>query len=691
MFEKFVHQNPFFRFFLPLATGVVAGIFISNSWHYINYFIIALLVFILMCHFFKLTQKFYFNVFWGIAASSALFLIGIKLTDLKKTNITQLNNSEYTCIATILEQPEEKPNSYKTTLKVHYIKDTASWQKTNIKILCYLEKDTIKNILNVGSQITAVIQPKEIMHSGNPEAFDYSKYLRYKDINYQIYLKSDHYFESNVKTKFLLSVEAEKIRQKLLAIYSHCGISGDEFAVLSALTLGYKSELTPEIKESFSTSGAMHILAVSGLHVGIIYLILAKLLFFLQRNKYGKIIQYILVILFLWQYAFISGLSNSVLRATIMFSFIALGKMFSRHISIYNSIFASALIILIYNPYSIMDVGFQLSYAAVLSIVFFQAKIYSLINIKSTSLDYVWQLVSVAIAAQLGTFPITLYYFDQFPLYFILSNILIIPLATIIIYLAFLLFILSFSNSLSFYVAIVLKYCTLFLNKMVFLIESMPYSKINNFLIDTVDAVILSFLVLLACFFIISKRLQYLKFTLVLCIIFLTYNIFDSSYKSSQEYFIIHHIPNTSAINISHGNKSVLYFNKEISCTDKNFNYNITPFLKYHEIKSFKTYIADDSKLFENINFFNHTIIHITNNKLLQYKPTQRLKADYLILSENVNISIAKLKEYFDFKEILFDSSNSMYKTQQWEKECTQHAIKYYNVLTQGAFILSLQ
>jgi len=127
----------------------------------------------------------------------------------------------------------------------------------------------------------------------------------------------------------------------------------------------------------------------------------------------------------------------------------------------------------------------------------------------------------------------------------------------------------------------------------------------------------------------------------------------------------VHYIPNISAINISHGNKSFLYFNKEISFNDKNFNYNITPFLKYHEIKSFTTNISDDSKLFENYNFFNHTIIHITNNSITRYKPTQRLKADYLILSKNVNISITKLKEYFDFKEILFDSSNSMYKTQQ--------------------------
>ena len=172
MFEKFVHQNPFFRFFLPLATGVVTGIFISNSWYFINYFIIALLVFILISQFFNLTQKFYFNLFWGIATSAVLFLAGIKLTDFKKANITKLNNTEYTCIATILEQPEEKPNSYKTTLKIHYIKDTASWQKTNVKILCYLEKDTLPNTLKVGNQITAQIKPQKIMHNGNPAAFN---------------------------------------------------------------------------------------------------------------------------------------------------------------------------------------------------------------------------------------------------------------------------------------------------------------------------------------------------------------------------------------------------------------------------------------------------------------------------------------------------------------------------------------
>lgn len=228
----------------------------------------------------------------------------------------------------------------------------------------------------------------------------------------------------------------------------------------------------------------MHILAVSGLHVGIIFIILSKLLFFLERHKYGKILQSALIILILIFYAMLTGLSNSVIRATIMFIFICFGRMFTRQVNIYNTLSASAFIMLLYNPYSIMDVGFQLSYLAVISIVFFQPKIYSLLNLRYKFPDYIWQLVSVAIAAQIATFPLTIHYFNQFPVYFILSNILIIPFVSIIIYGALILFCFSFSTNISYIIAKGLQLITLVLNKNVEFIKDLPLSKIDSLIID---------------------------------------------------------------------------------------------------------------------------------------------------------------------------------------------------------------
>ncbi|MCK5171147.1 MAG: ComEC/Rec2 family competence protein, partial [Bacteroidales bacterium] len=527
----------------------------------------------------------------------------------------------------------------------------------------------------------------EIKHSGNPYTFNYKKYLKYKEIYNQCYVKGDHYniIAHNKGSK--VRILSNKIRQKLLSIYQKNDISGDEFAVLSALTLGYKSELTPELKESFSTSGAMHILAVSGLHVGIIFIILCKLLSFLQKNKYGKILQSIIIIIVLFFYAFLTGLSDSVLRATIMFTFISFGIMFTRQTNIYNTISASALVLLIINPYSIMNVGFQLSYAAVISIVFFQPKIYSLLSFKNTIPDYIWQLISVAIAAQLGTFPITIYYFDQFPLYFTLSNIIIIPIATVIVYGAIILFALSFSNILTLYFSKVLSFATFLLNRNVNFIEQLPYSKIDQILIDRYEVIILMILIFSISFFIISKRLNFLKYSFWILLGLMLYNISSSYLKSRRSILTVHNISGISAINFIEGNKAFFTCTKEIDTNDKNILYNVAPLWQEYEIGEKSITLLQSYKPIHYFTFKNKRILQIRSDSIVNFIPEKKLKIDYIILSENININISDLTQYYNFDKIIFDSSNSFYRIKKWEKECNQNKIGFYNVLNEGAFI----
>ncbi|PLX15260.1 MAG: hypothetical protein C0597_09055, partial [Marinilabiliales bacterium] len=445
MFERFLHQTPFFRLVVPLMLGILFQIKFRLPSQYNPYILIGLLIISFLFLFLKLTASYNLNKIWGIVISLYLFFLGLELASLKQQKEYSFSDDKHTFIATLIEQPEEKEKSVKTILKLDLIKDSAQWTQNSSIVLCYLEKDSLSLQMNMGDEMLASAYINEPVHTGNPYAFNYKKYLSYKEIYNQCYIQSGYYQVLTYNKGSKVKLISNRLRQRLLNIYYANQIHGDEFAVLSALTLGYKSELTPEIKESFSTSGAMHILAVSGLHVGIIYIILCKLLFFLQRIKYGKYLQSAIIILMLFFYAFITGLSASVFRATIMFTFISIGKIFTRQVNIYNSIAASAFLLLLMNPYAIMNVGFQLSFAAVLSIVFFQPRLYSLLTINNTLVDYFWQLVSVSIAAQIGTFPITMFYFGQFPVYFMLTNIIVIPAVTIIIYGAFILFILSFS------------------------------------------------------------------------------------------------------------------------------------------------------------------------------------------------------------------------------------------------------
>ncbi len=687
MFEKFLHQTPFFRLAIPFLAGILFQInypLINVSIIYIlsSSFLLALLFVII-----KLTQNYSINKIWGVLVSLILFFSGMQLVSIKQQNMYYFNNTEYTFIATLTEQPEEKEKSVKTVLIIDYIKDSINWQKNNSQVLCYFQKDSSTLNLNLGDQVLARAYLNEIKHSGNPYAFNYKKYLKYKEIYNQCYIKANGYNVIAHNKGSKVRIFSNKTRQKLLSIYQENDISGDEFAVLSALTLGYKCELTPELKESFSASGAMHILAVSGLHVGIIFIILCKLLSFLQKNKYGKILQSVIIIIVLFFYAFLTGLSDSVLRATIMFTFISIGIMFTRQTNIYNTISASALMLLIINPYSIMNVGFQLSYAAVISIVFFQPKIYSLLSFKNTIPDYIWQLISVAIAAQLGTFPITIYYFDQFPLYFILSNIIIIPVATIIVYGAIILFALSFSNILTLYFSKILNFTTLFLNRNVNFIEQLPYSKIDQILIDRYEVIILMILIFSISFFIITKRIHFFKYALWISVGLIFYNISSTYLKSKRAVFTIHNIPKLSAINFIEGKKAFFIYNKKIDTNDKNIIYNVAPLWQEYEIGEKNTTLIQPCKPINYFSFKNKRIVQLNNDSIVNFLPKQKLEIDYIILSENININISDLKQYFEFDKIIFDSSNSFYKINSWERECNKTNISFYNILDKGAFI----
>ncbi|HYQ56483.1 MAG TPA: ComEC/Rec2 family competence protein [Draconibacterium sp.] len=379
---------------------------------------------------------------FGMATSFLFILSGALNTSLYNTRTAPVATG--TMIATVIETPQAKTNSYKSLLCINTFKADEQLFGTNELVLVYFEKtDNISN-LSPGSQIIFKQQPEPIENDGNLYEFDYKSYLARKHIYRQVYLKDKNWKLTGYKHNSPL-VWADNLRNKLLAIYHAQNMGAQETEILSALTLGYKRDLDKETKRVFSSAGAMHVLAVSGLHVGILFIAFSFFFGFLQKRKSGKIIYVLLSIGFLWTYAFITGLSPSVLRACTMFSLIIIAGSISRRANIYNTLAASAFILLLVNPNNLFEVGFQLSYAAVFGIVFLQPRLVSLWPLKNRILLFFWNLTTVSIAAQIATFPLTAYYFNQFPTYFLLSNLIVIPAAMLLIPLG--LSLLLFSNS----------------------------------------------------------------------------------------------------------------------------------------------------------------------------------------------------------------------------------------------------
>ncbi len=471
------------------------------------------------------------------------------------------NNGKY--LATVLEAPQNKENSYKSLLQIESFCSDKTFSKTKEKVLVYFAKEKNAQQLVPGEKIVFDETPQIIKNNGNPFEFDYKKYMERRKIFRQIYLNPENWRKTTLQNTKSILVRSEQTRNKLLKTFEKQELGENEREILSALTLGYKRELDPEIKQVFSAAGAMHVLAVSGLHVGIIYGILVFFLGFLNRKKAGKIIFTITSISILWAFAFITGLSPSVLRASVMFSFVILAKCINRQTNIYNTLAASAFILLLINPNNLFEVGFQLSYSAVLGIVFLQPKIAGLFTVSNKILRYFWILITVSIAAQITTFPFIVFYFNQFPSYFWISNLFVIPAAIILIPLAVAILVFSGVPVISVFISQIANFILSSLYFLLKWIENLPFSVLN---VSIQKTVFLLLIVLILTFFLFlkTKKMAYIKTGMSLILLWLILSSFIKIETINRKEIIVYNNPQNQIVQLISGKTNYVISNQEI-------------------------------------------------------------------------------------------------------------------------------
>lgn len=509
---NFLYNTPFFRICLALAIGILFNETDFQKPLLVGSFFAAVCAFCIS----KIPSlKHQKQWIFGVAVFMAFITIGNFISSFyeQKNRFHNVNKKGFFEVE-LLENPIEKPRSYLCRVKTISYSDSLGTILTKGKAMLYLQKDTLSSQLRRNDLLLVYTKFEKPSVQGNPEEFDFGKYLFRKGFGATAYVSSKNWRKVGQNAQFSVKNLAEDCRSYLLDIYKKCHISDNEFGILAALTLGYKDALTPELRESFSTTGAMHVLAVSGLHVGIIYMILGLLFGFLRKSRRQVIWKNIIIILFLVAYAFITGLSPSVSRATLMFSLMALGNAIGRKSQIYNTIFFSAFVLLLLNPNYLFDVGFQLSYSAVLAIVFFQPKLVALWQPKNRLLRWAWELICVSLVAQIGTAPFSIYYFHQFPTYFLLSNFVVIPAASVIIYAAVLLLVFSSVPFLNVALAFFLKWVLKIMYFLISGIEQLPYA-LTKVYISEAQLFVLYAMVILFGIYIVCRR--FIVFYLSLC------------------------------------------------------------------------------------------------------------------------------------------------------------------------------
>ena len=553
-----LRKAPFIRLLLPFAAGIVfqvgLGEALSISILLIDaIFLALLLLFNLFPLNYSLTGVFGFNL------SVILFLSGVLLTSFKQ-KVPDLPH-EKTCYlkGIVVEPPVEKEKTFQVIVRAQRVSPVQNnKQNSSFKTLCYFEKDSAARALHCGQLVLFRINPDLPREAMNPGEFDYRKYLRRRDIFLQSYVPSHAWVSIKECSSLNLLAVASNIRERFLNLYRKYGIEGEPFQVAAALTLGDRDQLDEHLSQTYAMAGAMHILAVSGLHVGIIFLVFNYALAFLNRKKWQRIIKVIILLLVIWGFAFITGLAPSVKRAAIMFSFIIAGRIINQQPNIYNSLAGAAFLLLLINPFQLTQVAFQLSFIAVLSIVYFQPQIYALLPIRNKVMDKIWMLTTVSLAVQIGTAPISVFYFNQFPNYFLLTNLFAIPFAMGIVYTGCLFFVFSFWPWFVKGIAWLLSFQIQLLNVLLEWISNLPFAVSEDLFLSSF---LLMLIFILIAFFIAwqnSRKVGFIYAILIHGIVLLIADISEQYKVHNQKGFVVYNVPGHTAIRFYKGKKNVL-------------------------------------------------------------------------------------------------------------------------------------
>lgn len=690
--SSFVQRVPFLRFTLPLICGIIPAYqnFLTIHTELLILILSILFVTLFILHFLKSHSPHRVSLF-GIFIQLWFLMFGFMLakTQIEPINQLVLNDSAQNYIIQVDTYPHQKPNSYQCTGKIIAVCNHQSIEATDINVLLYLEKENTVNNIIPGTIIIGCSSFREITPPLNPHAFNYKKYLSRRNIKYQSYMDQNSWEVLKQDRNLSLKHKARRFRKKLLSRLNEFNIGKEQYGIISALTLGEKAYIDNNLKQSYSSAGATHILAVSGLHVGIIYIVIGRVLLFMKRIRYGKTILFLITLSILWSYALVTGLSPSVVRAAIMFTTISTGKLFMRDNNTYNTILISAFLILIVKPLMLFEVGFQFSYLAVLSIVAIHNQLANIWISRFQIVNRMWEITSVSIAAQLGTFPLAIFYFNQFPVFFLLTNLVVIPLTTIILYFAMIFWIGSSINWFGNIFSYLLNHVTGFMNIVVQKIDQLPGSVIPQLFIDQKELVLIYFIIISMAAFLSSTKKQWLQFGLAFTICMLIYSNLNNIHAQNQKYICFYHLNGMSAIDFTKGNRSYLWFSDTTcSINDKVYLYSIQPNHLHNKIKK-KEILNSESKGIYHCNnwfFFNNiTIYRYPKGQLQTKKLKKKIHVNYILISQNSRIDVQSIKDNFNCREVIIDGSNSIYYANQLENKLKAANIGFYNTYKKGA------
>jgi competence protein ComEC len=688
----FFRKNPFVRLIIPLSLGIVFQWYLQFSSLISISLLVAGLLFLIIYNFFSLFQKYKLSMIYGLVMHLIMFSLGMLLMFTKdirhrKSWFGKKYLPEMTIKAILEEHPIEKPKSYKAEAKItRMITQDSSFNVVG-KIIIYFKKDSFDHQLKPGSQIIFNRPLQEIKNTGNPGAFDYKRYALFNEITHQVYLTPEDFRLLNVRNivwfeSFLFSTKdyVLNVFKKFIPGKKECGLA-------EALLIGYKDDLDKNLLQSYTNTGVVHIIAVSGMHLALIFLLLDFVFKPLLRHRRTKWLHPVLVISILWIFTFITGGAASIVRAAVMFTFVMIGKTLKRNASIYNILAASAFCLLLYNPFWLWDVGFQLSYTAVLSIVVFYKPLNNLIYFTNKSLAWLWSLLAVSIAAQILTTPLSVYHFHQFPVYFLLTNLFAVPVSSVILIGELILVIFSPIKFLAVFLGKILDGMIWWLNSFIERLEQFPFALWSGLQTNILQTISLYIFIAAIVVWLFQKMKPAFWIGFGALILFFGIRSYSFYETAHQRKLIVYNVPKFQAIDFINGRKYFFAGDLEIIEDPTLTNFYLRP-------SRIEQRIAPDNqlpglKIYENQFIFDNKRIIIVDAPLARTDDATPAKIDLAILSGNPRLYISDLIKQITPAQIVIDSSVPAWKAGYWKKDCDSLQIPYFDVSEKGAFVMN--